>query len=176
MKNSVNSSQIISGQQFGEQLMLRRKWTFSAHGSQIILIKKKNERASHVLMKAFLWALYLPVYPGIQIETGIGKKYKPDLVQADSTGVPVFWAEAGHVGRRKFTYLVERFCETHLVFAQWTSNANHFQKGMSRLKKSLNRTGPIDWIGFSADSADRFIDEKGSIHIRLDELNHRRYP
>lgn len=171
----ANATLIKSRQQFREQLMLRRKWTFTAHGSPFVLIKKVNERTSHVLMKAFIWALYLPEFPAMQIETGIGVRYKPDLVQVDSAGTPVFWAEAGHVGRRKFTYLVKRFKDAHLVFAQWASGAALFAKEMARLKKSMHRTGPIDWIGFPPDSAERFIDNEGAIQISLCDLNHQRY-
>jgi hypothetical protein len=31
-----------------------------AHGEQVVFVKRANERREHVLMKAILWALYLP--------------------------------------------------------------------------------------------------------------------
>ena len=63
-----------------QDLMLRRKWTFKAHGKQIVLVKKRNEQSRHVLMKAFLWALYLPSFPRLTVEVGIGERFKPDVV------------------------------------------------------------------------------------------------
>ena len=39
-------------------LLLRRKWTFKAHGKQVVFVKGAKEHSSHVLMKALLWALY----------------------------------------------------------------------------------------------------------------------
>lgn len=41
------------------ELLLRRKWTLQAHGEQVVSIKKRKERAEHVLIKAFLWGIDL---------------------------------------------------------------------------------------------------------------------
>ena len=41
-----------------QDLFLRRKWTLRAHGQQVVFVKRANGRTAHVLMKAFLWALY----------------------------------------------------------------------------------------------------------------------
>lgn len=68
------------------ELMLRRKWTLRAHGEQVVFVKKRNERAEHVLMKSFLWALYLPDYPDLTVEISIGDRYKP-AVSLPSTSV-----------------------------------------------------------------------------------------
>jgi len=102
----------------GKELALPRKWTFRAHGEQVVLVKKAFESAAHVWMKALLWALFLPDYPELSVEIDICGRYKPDLVQLDNRGEPVFWAEAGRVGRRKMSALVQRFRSTHLVFAK----------------------------------------------------------
>jgi len=64
-----------------EELELRRKFTMRAHGKQKVFIKKSFESRIHVLTKAFLWALYLPVYPELSVEVPVGGRYKPDLVQ-----------------------------------------------------------------------------------------------
>ncbi|MBP8252493.1 MAG: hypothetical protein KAX40_09020 [Herpetosiphon sp.] len=82
-------------------LVLRRKWTLKAHSSQIVLIKKPIESAEHVVMKALLWALYLPQYSQIQVEVSIGTRYKPDLIALDDQQQPIFWGEAGRVSEEK---------------------------------------------------------------------------
>ena len=72
-------------------LQLRRKFTFQAHDRKVILVKKPMEHIHHVLMKALLWSLYLPSYPQLSIEIGIGSRYKPDVVETDCNGRPLFW-------------------------------------------------------------------------------------
>jgi hypothetical protein len=80
-----------------DDLLLRRKWTLRAHGRQVVFVKKPVESSTHVLMKALLWALYLPAYPNLAVETGVGDRYRPDVVALDAQGEPVFWGEAGDV-------------------------------------------------------------------------------
>ena len=96
-------------------LMLRRKWTLRAHGRQVVFVKKSNESSEHVLMKALLWALYLPDYPELTVEISIGDRYKPDVVALDAQGSPTFWAEAGQVGVDKIQSLVRRHRRTHFA-------------------------------------------------------------
>ena len=79
---------------YGER-HLRRKLTVRAEGRQIVLVKKPVERLEHVLMKAFLWALYLPQYDDLAVEIPVGDRYKPDVVSLDAFGQPRFWGEAG---------------------------------------------------------------------------------
>ena len=102
-----------------ENLKLRRKWTLRAHGKQVVFIKKINESDIHVLTKAFIWALFLPDYPHLAVEIKGDGRYKPDLVQFGDNGEPVFWGEAGQVGLKKMKDLVQRYRNTHLVFAKW---------------------------------------------------------
>jgi hypothetical protein len=75
--------------------MLRGKWTLRSGGQTVVFAKKSNEKASHVLMKAFLWALYLPKYPDITVEIHVGDRYKPDVVSLDERRQPIFWGESG---------------------------------------------------------------------------------
>ena len=49
-------------------LYLGHKITFRAHGRKVLFIKKPVEHIRHVLMKAFLWAIYRPYYPSSGIE------------------------------------------------------------------------------------------------------------
>ena len=62
-------------------LELRRKWTFRAHGQQMIFIKKTMESSMHVWTKALIWALFLTDYPDLSVEPSMELRYKPDLVQ-----------------------------------------------------------------------------------------------
>ena len=154
-----------------QELELRRKWTFRAHGKQMVFIKKTRERGIHVLMKAFIWALFLPQYPDLSVEIPIGDRYKPDIVQFDNNGELVFWGEAGKVGRKKMHVLVNRLRSTHLVFAKWDMDLEPFERMLKKASCAIQRSAPIDLISFPADSDDRFIQPDGTIQIDLKDVN-----
>jgi hypothetical protein len=156
-------------------LALSRKWTLRAHGRQVVVIKKARERATHVLIKAFIWALYLPEFPDLKIEVGIGQRYKPDVVQLDDRGRPVFWGEAERVSLKKIKTLVNRFPATHLVFGKWAAPLVPLQKTLSAAVSRSRRKAPVDLICFPADSATRFVDSRGRITIDFADLDWRRF-
>jgi hypothetical protein len=150
--------------------MLRRKWTFRAHGKQVVFIKRSNERAAHVYMKAFLWALYLPDYPDLGVEIRIGDRYKPDVVEMGAWGEPHFWGEAGQVGTAKIRSLLKRYPSTHFAIAKWARNLEPLITLVTKALDGLDRKAPFDLISFSADSAERFIDERGHIQLTHEDV------
>jgi hypothetical protein len=153
------------------ELELRRKYTMRAHGRQMVFIKKSFESRTHVLTKAFLWALYLPDYPDLAVEVPAGGRYKPDLVQFDVKGAPVFWGEAGQVGFKKLQTLVDRFRSTHLVFAKWHTSLEPMRRVIEKELRSLRRSAPIDLISFPAAGDERFIDRNGKIQIKFNDVS-----
>ncbi len=158
-----------------QDLKLRRKWTFRAHGKQLVLIKKNWESGIHVLMKAFIWALFLPQYPELSVEITIGNRYKPDLVQFDNNGELVFWGEAGKVGHKKMHTLVSRLRSTHLVFAKWDMNLEPFERMLKKASSSIQRSAPIDLISFPAGGDEHFIKADGTIQIDFKDVNRLRF-
>ena len=156
-------------------LELRRKWTFRAHGKQMVFVKKVLEGDTHVFVKAMLWALFLPDYPDLSVEIPIGYRYKPDLVQMDDSGIPEFWGEAGKVGARKIRTLIRRFRSTHLVFAKWNMNLAPFQKMVKKEMSYTHRKAPVDLISFPPDSVQRFIRSDKSIEITINDVHLLRY-
>ena len=151
-------------------LMLPRKWTLRAHGIQVVFVKKPNERSAHVIMKALLWALYLPQYPDMAVEVRIGDKYKPDVVRLDAEGYPVFWGEAGAVSAAKIASLVRRYRDTHFVMSKWDTRLDPYATLVRKALTGVQRSAPFDLIRFPADSAARFIGEKGHVRITFDDL------
>lgn len=146
-------------------LFLRRKWTLRAHGKQVVFVKKPSESTEHVMMKALLWALYLPQYPDLTVEVPVGDRYRPDLVALDGSRQPAFWAEAGDVGTAKIRSLARRYRRTHFAIAKWDAGLEPLRATVAGAVDGLGRTGPFDLISFPADSAERFVDEAGCIHI-----------
>ena len=154
-----------------EEIALRRKYTLRAHGKQMVFIKKSFESRTHVLTKAFLWALYLPDYPDLAVEVPVGGRYKPDLVQFDDIGTPVFWGEAGQVGFKKLRTLVDRFRSTHLVFAKWHTSLAPMRRVIEKELRSLQRSAPIDLISFPPAGDERFIGRNGKIQIEFNDVS-----
>lgn len=154
-------------------LLLRRKWTLHAHGKQVVFIKKPNEHTHHVLMKALLWALYLPAYPALKVEISIGDRYKPDVVALDARDPradPHFWGEAGQVSVDKIHSLLRRYRRTHFAIAKWATNLDPLRATVTEAQQRQTRHAPIDLINFPADSAERFIDSHGNIQISHADL------
>lgn len=150
---------------------LRRKLTLRARGEQVVFVKRKHERLEHVWMKAFLWALYLPSYPDLQVELDIGDKYKPDVVMLDShRGRPQFWGEAGEVSPDKIDALLTRYTDTHFAIAKWATDLDLLLAQIEEAIPEADREAPVDLISFPDDSADRFIDDRGSIELSFAEV------
>jgi hypothetical protein len=155
-------------------LALRRKLTLRASGPdgprKLVLVKKPVESAEHVLMKAFLWALYLPVYPALAVEVAVGDRYRPDLVQRDAAGAPVFWGEAGKVGLSKYRSLLRRFPRTHFAIGKW---AERLDPHVALVRDALDgrvRHAPFDLIAFPSDAAARFLADDGTVTVSFDEV------
>lgn len=160
-------------------LMLPRKWTLRAHGAQVVFVKKSNERSAHVIMKALIWALYLPRYPDLAVEIRIGDKYKPDVVQlSDPTpgaaSKPEFWGEAGAVSAAKIESLARRYRDTHFAIAKWDTRLDPLVALVGKALDGVQRSAPFDLIRVPPDAADRFFAEDGTIDVTLDDLDWRR--
>ncbi|MBW2406908.1 MAG: hypothetical protein JRE92_00815 [Deltaproteobacteria bacterium] len=146
-------------------LTLRRKYALKAHGRTVVLTKMAYEKHSHVMMKAFLWALYLPEYPDMLLERFVDDRYKPDVVVVDELGTFRFWGEAGRLYLNKIRSLIIRYRTTHFAIAKWDQSLDAYAKACKDAVAGLKRTRPIDLIHFSEDSPERFIDSDGEIHI-----------
>jgi len=153
-----------------EELFLPRKWTLRAHGRQVVFVKKPYESATHVAMKALLWALYLPQYPDLTVEIAIGDRYKPDVVALNAQGEPQFWGEAGDVTTAKIRSLARRYRYTHFALAKWDTRLDPLLDIVTEAVAGLKRTAPFDLISFPADAVDRFIADDGTINIRWSDL------
>jgi hypothetical protein len=156
------------------ELELRRKWTLRAHGEQVVFIKKPIEHTHHVLMKAFLWALYLPTYPTLKVEYAIGDRYKPDVIGLDARephADPLFWGEAGQVSVTKIRSLVRRYRRTHFAIAKWQTGLHQIQANIETALKGVRLQAPLDLLIFPPDSAERFIRHDGVIDLTHADLS-----
>ena len=159
----------------GSDLLLRRKWTLRAHGRQVVFVKRQNESREHVIMKALLWALYLPEYPNLLVETSIGDRFRPDVVQLAPDGTPVFWGESGQVSVRKLDSLLRRYPTTHFALAKWTSNLTPHAEIVADAVAARRRHAPLDLIAFPEESAERFFGEDGEVSIGFGDVERVRF-
>jgi len=156
------------------QVLSRRKWKLYAHDQHIVVVKGTREKFTHPLMKALLWALYMPDYPNISIEIRIGDKYKPDVVAFEEDALlrgssPVFWGEAGQVGSDKIKSIARRYRETHFVVAKWNTNLHHYSQLLEGLLDGIKRDAPFDLISFPEETVNS-IDDDGNITITFDDV------
>lgn len=151
-----------------------RKRMMRAHGKSVVFARNPMESAEHVLMKVFLWALYLPQYPDLYVETRIGDKYKPDVVQLHADGKPAFWGESGQVSVKKIQSLVRRFPDTHFAIAKWQTSLKPVAAIIEQALEGYVRSAPFDLIRFDAASADRFIDMDGNVTLTHADLDWQR--
>lgn len=148
-----------------------RKWALKAHDQRVVFVKSPNENGRHVIMKALLWALYLPFYPDMTVEVAIGDRYKPDLVALDAWGKPRFWGEAGQVDTGKIHSLCRRYHETHFVIAKWGQRIDLLAEVVQAADPRGHRRAPFDLITFPQDSLSRFFDADGQVQVQFDDLS-----
>ena len=157
---------------------LKRKWSFRINGQKQILIKRAEEKETHVLMKIFLAKLYDTEYEDIKIEVrhAAEKRYKPDLLALNLQGEAIFWGECGEVGFDKIQVLISRYRDTHLSFAKWNINPRFFEKLISEgLKKTKRkRSAPVDFINFTDDQRE-LIADNGEVLVDWPDLYFRRW-
>ena len=156
-----------------QELWLQRKWTFRAHGRQVVFVKKPQESTEHVLLKAFLWALYLPAYPNLSVDVAIGDRYKPDVIALDGSGEALFWGEAGHVSPEKLRALAKRYRSTHFALARWDARLESVAGWVGEALHGVERSAPFDLLCFPADSAERFIVER-TLRVSFDAIEWQR--
>ena len=162
-------------------LALRRTLTLRAHDGaalrKLVLVKKRGESIEHVLMKAVLWALYLPEYPEMQVEVSIGDTYKPDLVLlapppggiAYGDPEPVFWGEAGKVSAAKWASLLKRYPDTHFALARWNERLAPHEATVRKALGRRPRRAPVDLVSVPPDAEARFV-EGGTIRVAAGDV------
>lgn len=155
----------------------RRRWKLYAHNQHIVVKYGMGERLVHPLMKAYLWALYLPDYPSASIEIRIGDKYKPDVIAFASQPAvyevnpqPLFWGEAGRTGKDKIHSIVKRFPDTHFAMSKWDARLDPYVDLVSEALKDVTRNAPFDIISFP-EATEQCVDNDGNITIGFEDID-----
>lgn len=158
------------------KVLFRSRWKLYAQGQHIVVKYGLREKFTHPLLKAFIWALYLPDYPTATIEVPIGDRYKPDVIampaeqsiyQAQTQ--PLFWGEAGQTGREKIQSLLRRFPETHFVLAKWDTRLKPYEEIVKVAMNGVKRNAPFDLLNFP-EGSEEYIDEDGNILVKFEDI------
>ena len=113
-------------------------YDFELATGRVRLWKRVGESYEHVLMKALGYAMYVAEFPNLEIESGVGVRYKPDLVARGGHGDKrrfLFWGECGATTTRKIQWLLKHAGAEQLVLFK-------IESGVEPLAKELR--GAVD--------------------------------
>ncbi len=145
------------------------KLTIRAGGRKVVLRKHPWESSRHVLLKALVFALYAPEYPGLVIEPPRAERYRPDVAAFAADGEPTFWAECGETGRDKLAWLLKHRPGTHLVLARQGVALDPWQALVQQLAAGVERRAPVELV-LVPPGADRFIRPDGEIVVSRSDM------
>jgi hypothetical protein len=151
------------------ELPLAGKLTIRAGGRKVVLAKHARESERHVVLKALVFALYVPSYPNLAVEQPIGSRYKPDLVAMDPEGNVSFWAECGETSGKKIADLVRSLPGVHLVFAKQVTRVDPYATLLREAVVGPRRTAPVELLNFPPDAAD-WIAKDGTVHVSSSDI------
>lgn len=100
-------------------------YDFDLAGRRVRLWRRPGESYEHVLMKALGYAMYVGEFRHLEIEQGVGLRYKPDLVARSSAEFGprfLFWGECGQTTVRKAHWLLKHAGIGRLVLFKIIAN------------------------------------------------------
>lgn len=145
------------------------KLTIRAGGRKVVLRKHPWESSRHVLLKALVFALFVPDYPDLVVEPPRAERYRPDVAAFAADGTPVFWAECGETGRDKLAWLLKHRPATNLVLARQGVALEPWQALVRDLAGGIRRSAPVELVLVPAD-AERFVRPDGAVVVGRNDV------
>jgi hypothetical protein len=135
---------------------------FTLAGRRVRLWQRVGETYEHVLLKALGFAMFVPVYPNLEIETRLGLRYTPDLIAVKSNGDYAFWGECGLNSIRKTHWILKHTrTEKMVLFKHDVSAGLLIKKIRAEIPEKYRWDGRLRLINFVSDivnlTADRQI-------------------
>ncbi len=140
------------------------KLTIRAGSRKVVLRKHPWESSRHVLLKALVFALFVPDYPDLVVEPPRAERYRPDVAAFAADGTPTFWAECGETGRDKLAWLLKHRPATHLVLARQGVALEPWQALVRDLADGIRRSAPVELV-LVPPHADRFVRPDGAVVV-----------
>jgi hypothetical protein len=141
---------------------------FELAGRRVRLWQRRGESYGHVLMKALGFAMFAPLYPGLEVELPVGLRYKPDLVALNGGGGGpragarfLFWGECGMVSMRKVAWLLKHGDTERLVLFKIGCGVRAYTRELrDSVERRYREGGRLTLVNFSADVAARAADRR----------------
>ena len=136
-------------------------YDFELAGRRVRLWKRPGESYEHVLMKALGFAMYVGDFPGLEIETKVGLRYKPDLVaRRDAAEFRrrqfLFWGECGQTTVRKVGWLAKHAdVELLVLFKMTGSTAPLLAELRSAIARRYLAGARLQVVNFASDIVER---------------------
>lgn len=128
---------------------------FTLSGERARLWQRVGESYEHVLMKALGYAMFVSVYPQLEIETKIGLRYKPDLIARKGNSEYEFWGECGQNSIRKTHWILKHTRTEKLALFKIAQNNESLIKQLRAEIPQKYRSGEkLILINFVSDIAD----------------------
>jgi len=133
------------------------------------LWQRVGETYNHVLLKALGYAMFVGDYPRLEIESPVGLRYKPDLVELNETvgnrpragGRFSFWGECGLVSMRKVAWLLKHGDTERLVLFKIDFAVKPFVRELrASVEPRYREQGRLTLFNFVADIAERAEDRR----------------
>ncbi len=141
-------------------------YNFELANRRVRLWKRPGESYEHVLMKALGFAMYVGDFPGLEIETKVGLRYKPDLVARRGPEdfrrrQFLFWGECGQVSVRKVAWLLKHGDAERLALFKIINGPEPLLKELrSAIDARYRARGRVTIINFVGDIAERTADRR----------------
>ena len=136
---------------------------FELAGRRVRLWQRPGESYEHVLMKALGYAMFVPAFPALEIESPVGLRYKPDLVARDG-GADArfpFWGECGAVTVRKVAWLLKHARVGRLALFKIDASAGPLTRELrASIDARYRPPGRLVVINFVGDIVERTLDRR----------------
>ena len=96
---------------------------------KVKLWQRVGESYEHVLMKALGYAMFVGEFPGLEIETSVNLRYKPDLIVVNNEERNFkYWGECGANSLRKTNWILKHTRTEKLVLFKIGQNTEQLVK------------------------------------------------
>ena len=136
---------------------------FELAGRGVRLWQRPGETYRHVLLKALGYAMFVEEYPGLEVETPVGLRYKPDLVATnEGAGARfLFWGECGLVSMRKVAWLLKHGQVERLALFKLDCGVPAYLRELrASVEPRYREGGRLLLVNFVADVAERAAERR----------------
>lgn len=118
-----------------DELAIEKKYYFSANNESLSIFKEENEPYIHAFTKAMAFYIYKNLYPSLQIDPPVYRKYKADLIAFSFTNEPIVWIECFERDYEKIEYVCRHMHVEELILIELTDNINPY---LQELRKKVH--------------------------------------